>query len=342
MLYFGNDYLQGAHPNVLDAIVKTNTENLPGYGTDHYCDSAEVKILSACGVPDGEVHFITGGTQTNQIIIASLLKIYQAVISADSGHIATHEAGAIEYSGHKVLTLLGQDGKLKPADVADYLKRFYQDDNRSHMTQPGMVYISHPTEYGTLYTKEELTELSTICKSYDIPLFMDGARLGYALASPESDLSLTDIANLVDVFYVGGTKVGALCGEAVVFPSKQTVPPHFETIIKQHGALLAKGRLLGIQFDTLFTDSLYLSISQHTIEMAQLLKNGLQAKNYQFFIDSPTNQQFIIVDNDFLETLKEHVSYTIWEPYDDQHTVIRLVTSWYTKKEEVIELLTYF
>ena len=342
LLHFANDYLQGAHPDILKALLTTNNENLAGYGEDHYCASAKEKILAACHSEDGDVYLLSGGTQTNQVVIAALLQSYESVISADIGHIALHEAGAIEYSGHKVVTLKEQNGKLTASAVEDYLTAFYQDESHCHMPHPGMVYISHPTEFGTLYSKKELTDLSLLCRNYHIPLFIDGARLGYGLASPESDLSLPDIARLSDVFYIGGTKVGALSGEAIVFPKKETVPQHFKTIIKQHGALLAKGRLLGVQFDTLFSNNLYLTISQQAIDTAELLRHGLRKKGYQFFIDSPTNQQFIILENKFLESLNDKVTYTKWEPYDNNHTVIRLVTSWYTKKEEVTALLNYF
>ena len=250
MIYFECDYNRGAHEKVLQRLIQTNTEALAGYGEDKYCVSAKEKIKAACKT-DVDVHFLVGGTQTNQIVISSMLNSYEGVIAAATGHIATHEAGAIEYSGHKVLPLAQKDGKLSPVDVKNYLRDFYADANHEHAVFPGMVYISHPTEYGTLYTLSELEALSDVCHEYKIPLYMDGARLGYGLASKGTDVTLHDVARLCDVFYICGTKVGALCGEAVVF-TKNNTPKHFMTIVKQHGALLAKGRLLGIQFDTLF------------------------------------------------------------------------------------------
>ena len=255
-LSFACDYMEGTHPAILQKLVETNLEKTGGYGLDPYCDAAKEKIKAACGCPEGEVFFLVGGTQTNATVIDALLKSYQGVIAAEIGHVSVHEAGAIEADGHKVLTLPHDNGKISADQVRGLLDGFYNDANHDHMVMPGMVYISHPTEYGTLYTLEELTELSNVCHENHIPLYMDGARLAYALACSENQLTLADIARLCDIFYIGGTKCGALFGEAVVIP-KPGLIPHFFTIIKQHGALLAKGRLLGIQFDTLFTDSLY-------------------------------------------------------------------------------------
>ena len=295
-----------------------------------------------------------GGTQTNQTIIDMLLEPYEGVVAAQTGHVAAHEAGAIEFSGHKVLTLPSipeksassdaiysdEIGKISAEDLKKLLKDFYEDDNHEHMVFPGAVYISHPTEYGTLYTKSELCELSAICKEYEIPLFLDGARLGYGLMSRRTDVTLQDIAKLVDVFYIGGTKVGALFGEAVVFPGK--VPTkHPVPIIKQHGALLAKGWLLGLMFDTLFTDDLYMDISRNAIDKAEKLREGLTEKGYQLYIDSPTNQQFILLEDDRLKELSEHVRYGFWEKPDENHTVIRLATDWATTDEDIEELMTY-
>ena len=255
MLFFENDYGEGAHSAILKRLSETNFEKLSGYGSDTYTQSAKEKIRNACAAPDADVFFLMGGTQTNAIVISTLLKRYEGVVCAQTGHINSHEAGAIEYTGHKVLALPQHNGKIAADELRQYLTGFYADENHEHMVFPGMVYISHPTEYGTLYTKSELEALSAICRDYEIPLYMDGARLGYGLVCPDTDVTLPDIARLTDVFYIGGTKVGALCGEAVVFPKK--APAHFMTMIKQQGALLAKGRLLGIQFDTLFTDELY-------------------------------------------------------------------------------------
>lgn len=337
MLNFTSDYLCGAHEKVLKKLIETNMEPLSGYGTDRYCLSAADKIRKAIGKEEVEVYFLTGGTQTNQLVINTMLHSYEGVISADTGHINVHEAGAIEFSGHKVLALPHENGKIKAEQVHTYLKKFYEDESHEHMVFPGMVYLSFPTEYGTLYSKKELTAIYEVCKDYDIPLFIDGARLGYGLASYENDMSLSEFASLCDVFYIGGTKVGALCGEAVVF-SNQKAPKHFVTRIKQHGALLAKGRLLGVQFDALFTDDLYLKISRHAIEMAEKLKEILREKGYPFFIKSPTNQQFVILENKEYERLKERVAVGFWEKYDEEHTVVRFATSWATTEEEIEEL----
>ncbi len=337
MLNFASDYTEGCHPLVLEALSKTNMEKLSGYGTDEYTLSAADKIRKALGKPYAEVFFLTGGTQTNQVVIDTMLALYEGVVAAQTGHVALHEAGAIEYSGHKVLTLPSHDGKIDVTELADYLKGFYADGNHEHMVFPGMVYISHPTEYGTLYTKKELQDISSVCKQYEIPLYIDGARLGYAVMSRETDVMMSDIAEFADVFYIGGTKVGALCGEAVVFP-KGYAPKHFVTQIKQHGALLAKGRLLGVQFDTLFTDDLYFKIAQNAIDRAEELKEMLRSLGYRFYLDSPTNQQFVIVDNDKLEKLSEKVIYSFWEAYDETSTVIRFCTSWATTSEQIEEL----
>ena len=335
-LSFECDYTTGAHPEILQKLVETNFESLSGYGTDHYCESAKEKIKALCN-NDVDVFFLVGGTQTNSIVIASLLNSYEGVIAADTGHVSVHEAGAIEYTGHKVLTIPHHDGKIMPTELSDYIGNFYNDENHEHMVFPGMVYISHPTENGTLYTKDELKQISDICRMYEIPLYLDGARLGYGLMSKNTDVTLSDIAHFCDAFYIGGTKVGALCGEAVVF-KKSATPKHFMTTVKQHGALLAKGRLLGIQFDTLFTDNLYFSISRHAIEMAELLKIILSEKGYCFAWESFTNQQFIVLENKQMEQLKEKVGFSFWEKSDSNHTVVRFATSWSTKEEDVEKL----
>ena len=337
MLAFENDYSEGAHEKVLQRLLETNLEQLPGYGADHYCESAKEKIKEACGCPDADVQFIVGGTQTNQIVISSMLKPCEGVIAAETGHVSTHEAGAIECTGHKVLTLPHEAGKIGADVLDDWLHSFYEDENHEHMVFPGMVYISHPTEYGTLYTKGELAELSAVCSQYGIPLYLDGARLGYGLAAEETDVTLKDVAEYCDVFYIGGTKVGALCGEAVVF-TKENMPLHFMTMVKQRGALLAKGRLLGIQFDALFTDDLYSEISRNAIVTADRLKQVLKEKGYEFYIDSPTNQIFVILDNGKLEQLKKEVVFSFWEKKDEDHTVVRFATSWATRMEDVEKL----
>ncbi|MGM9551871.1 MAG: threonine aldolase family protein [Clostridia bacterium] len=337
MLYFKNDYSEGAHPKVLEHLIKTNSEKLEGYGEDKYSLIAKEKIKKACNCPEGEVFFISGGTQTNQTVIATMLRRHQGVIACSTGHIALHEAGAIEYTGHKVITLPQKEGKISAKDIKNHIDTFYADESHSHMVYPGMVYISHPTEYGTLYTLDELTAISRVCREYEIPLFLDGARLGYALAS-DSSVTLPVIASLCDVFYIGGTKCGALCGEAVVF-TKSNAPKHFSTLTKQHGAMLAKGRLLGVQFDALFTDNLYMEISKNAIETANMLKKAFTQKGYRFFINSPTNQIFIILENEKMKKIKEKVAISYWEKYDDNNTVVRFATSWATSTEDVQKLI---
>ena len=334
MLSFQNDYSEGAHPQVLQALIDTNLVQTVGYGMDEYCESAKAKIRAACQAPDAEVFLLTGGTQTNAMVISAMLADFEGVIATVEGHVATHEAGAIEYTGHKVLTLPEHEGKLDAAEVDAYVTAFYQGSSYDHMVFPGMVYISHPTEFGTLYTKAELEALSAVCRKHKLPLYLDGARLGYGLMSDGTDVTLPMIAELCDAFYIGGTKVGALCGEAVVF-THGCAPKRFITLTKQHGAMLAKGRLIGLQFDALFTDDLYYTISRHAIDMAMRLKEGLAAKGCRFFLDSPTNQQFIILENDVLARLQEQVAVTVWGPYDESHTIVRMVTSWATQPEAV-------
>lgn len=338
MLSFENDYVEGAHEKILARLMETNLEQLSGYGTDHYCAEAKEKIRSACECPQADIYFLTGGTQTNATVIDGMLAPYEGVIAASTGHVNVHEAGAIEYTGHKVLTLPEHEGKLYAAELETCLRTFREDESREHMVFPGMAYISHPTEYGTLYTRAELEELSTVCHTYQIPLYLDGARLGYGLMSRGTDVTLPLIARYCDAFYIGGTKVGALCGEAVVFPSRRT-PEHFLTIIKQHGALLAKGRLLGIQFDTLFTDDLYYRISRHAIDMAELLKKGFHERNCTFYLESPTNQQFLIFENRIIERLKRQADFSLWERLDENRTIVRFVTSWATRKEHIDRLM---
>lgn len=340
MISFESDYTTGCHPNILKRLVETNMEPQPGYGEDTYCNNARKKIREACHAPQADVYFISGGTQTNAIVISSMLDRYEGVIACDTGHIAGHEAGSIEYTGHKVLTIPHRNGKIDPQSLQQYIENYYADENHTHMVFPGMVYISQTTEFGTLYSKKELQKISDVCKKYHLPLFMDGARLGYALASEGADLSLSEIAELCDVFYIGGTKVGSLLGEAVVFPNGNA-PKHFFTSIKQHGALLAKGRLLGICFDTLFSDNLYYRNGQHAIEMAMRLKKILQKKGYQFLWESPSNQQFVVMENEKIKELKQHISFGFWEKYDATHTVMRFATSWSTTEEDMKTLEKY-
>lgn len=337
MVSFESDYIAGAHPKVLQRIVETNLETHLGYGSDKYTKSAIDKIRKACGTPDADVHFLVGGTQTNQTIISTMLANYEGVVAARTGHVSVHEAGAIEYTGHKVLEIPGHDGKIDANELKSYIDDFYADENHEHMVFPGMVYISYPTEYGSLYSKEELTNIYDICKKREIPLFIDGARLGYGLCSRQCDITLPELAALCDVFYIGGTKVGALCGEAVVFP-KGNSPKHFLTQIKQHGALLAKGRLLGVQFDALFTDDLYMQIGKYAIDMANRLRDMFVEKGYELLNESPTNQQFIIIDNDKLSKLSQNVLSSFWEKYDDTRSVVRFATSWSTTEEDLEEL----
>lgn len=338
MIYFESDYTEGAHPKILERLNETNMIQASGYGHDEFCESAKNKIRKTINCPNAQIQFITGGTQTNQIVIDTMLKPFEGVVSAQTGHVNSHEAGAIEYTGHKVIPIPQHEGKIDGTELNDYLETFFSDGNNEHMVFPGMVYISHPTEYGTLYTKNELTKISSVCRKNNIPLFMDGARLGYGIMAKSSDLSLEDIAELCDVFYIGGTKCGALCGEAVVF-TKNNMPLHFENLVKKHGALLAKGRLLGIQFDALFTDNLYLEISKNAIDTAEALKKALKEKGYRFLLDSPTNQQFVILENKFMEELKKSVKFNFWEKYDKNHTVVRFATSWSTKMENVEKLI---
>ncbi|MGN0388798.1 MAG: threonine aldolase family protein [Suilimivivens sp.] len=338
MLAFECDYLEGAHEKILQRLAETNYEKVPGYGNDSYCESAKAKIKEACGCPGADVYFLTGGTQTNAIVIDTMLQKYEGVVAARTGHVNVHEAGAIEYTGHKVLTVPSHEGKMRADELQDMLNGFWQDVTHEHMVFPGMVYLSYPTEYGTLYSKKELTDIAQVCRRFHIPLYLDGARLGYGLMSKSADLTLPEIAEICDVFYIGGTKVGALCGEAVVF-TKNNTPKHFLTMVKQHGAMLAKGRLLGIQFDTLFTDNLYFTVSAHAIEMAEKLKDGLKREGYSFYLDSPTNQQFVILTMKQIGELQKQVSFDLWDKLDEEHQVVRFATSWATKEQDVDALL---
>lgn len=337
MLHFESDYVQGAHPEILDYFVKGNEKKLSGYGLDDICDAAKEKIRIACSAPEAEIFFLSGGTQSNLIVIRSLLRLFEGAIAADTGHINGHEAGAIEATGHKVLTLPHHNGKLCAKEVRAYMEGFWNDQNHEHIVKPGMVYISQPTEYGTLYSLSELQELRAVCDDYKLPLYLDGARLAYALAAKENDVTLADLARLCDVFYIGGTKCGAMFGEAVVFP-KHMVDGFF-SIIKQSGALLAKGWMLGGQFDALFTDNLYFRCGENAIETAELLKKGLQEKGYRFHLESPTNQQFIVLENEKMKELEQKVCFGFWEIADENHTVVRFATGWGTTKADIEELL---
>ena len=337
LISFESDYIAGAHPEILRRLAETNLESLPGYGTDHYCASAKEKIRKACGADRAEVEFLSGGTQANAVVISAMLADYEGVVAARTGHINAHEAGAVEYTGHKVLELPQENGKIQPETLETFLADFYADANHEHMVFPGMVYLSYPTEYGTLYTKAELEAISGICRGYGIPLFIDGARLGYGLTSSASDLSLPELTALCDVFYIGGTKVGALCGEAVVF-THGNQPKHFLTSVKKRGAMLAKGRLLGIQFDTLFTDDLYFRISRHANEMAERMKDLFRSLGFPLYLDSPTNQQFVILENRQMEELKKRVAFSFWEKADASHSVVRFATGWSTTEADLAAL----
>ena len=338
MLYFLSDYTEGAHPKLLESLARTNLVSQPGYGEDEFCAAAREKIRQACGCPEAQVFFLVGGTQANLVTISALLGRTEAVICAETGHIAVHEAGAIEYTGHKALTLPAVEGKLPAAELERYMEAFLANETREHMTQPGMVYLSQPTELGTLYSKAELTALYALCRRYDLRLFLDGARLGYGLMSPAADLSLPELAGLCDVFYIGGTKVGALCGEALVFP-RGDAPRHFLTMTKQQGAMLAKGRLLGVQFDALFTDGLYWQLGKWGVERAMELKRAFREKGYPLYMDSPTNQQFVILTPEQRERLSREAAFEVWEPLPDGRTAVRFVTGWATQKETVEALI---
>ena len=338
MLYYLSDYTEGAHPRILERLQETNLISQPGYGEDRFCASAREKIRAACEKPEADVYFLVGGTQCNAVTIAALLQRWEAVIAADTGHINVHEAGAVEFTGHKVIALPQQGGKLYADTVRDYCAAFYANETRDHMPFPGMVYISQPTELGTLYSKAELSALHAVCGEYGLRLFVDGARLGYGLMSPACDMSLPELCDLCDVFYIGGTKVGALCGEALVFP-KGDMPRHFATMVKQQGAMLAKGRLLGVQFDTLFTDGLYFEISRHAIRLAMKLKAAFREKGYPLFADSPTNQQFPILTREQEEKLRRYAAFETWEPLPDGRSAVRFVTSWATREEDVDALI---
>ena len=338
MIRFNCDYQEGAHPRIMQALLDTNMEQTCGYGEDAYCQAAREAIKKACQSQDAAVHFLVGGTQANLTVISSILRPHQAVLCVKEGHINVHETGAIEACGHKVMAIEGKDGKINGDQVREAYKNHWEDGAREHMTQPKLVYISNPTELGTIYSKAELIDLRKACEECNLYLFMDGARLGYGLMSPENDLTLADIAANCDVFYIGGTKVGALFGEAVVI-TNPALMEDFRYIMKQKGGMLAKGRLLGIQFLELFKDRLYFEISAHAMKMAKLLKDGLEAKGYEFYANSPTNQQFVIVSNKKLEEIRNQFSYEPMQVIDENRRMVRFCTSWATKEEDVLALI---
>lgn len=334
MIYFNSDYLEGAHPSIMKRLMDTNMAQSVGYSEDEYCAAAREKIKAACEAPDADVHFLVGGTQTNTTVIASILRPYQGVIAPTSGHINCHETGAIESTGHKVLALPTDNGKITAQQIEEYYLWHHTSPDFEHIVMPGMVYISYPTEGGTIYSKAELTAIYETCQRCGLPLYIDGARMGYGLMSDECDLTLPELARLCDVFYIGGTKVGALFGEAVVVMNP-ALKKDFRFFMKQRGGMLAKGRLLGIQFDTLFTDNLYLKISRHAIDMAHQIREIFVSAGYPLLFDSPTNQQYPIMLDSELAEIGKNFGYEYWERVDETHSGVRFCASWATTQENV-------
>lgn len=336
-LYFASDYMETAAPEIMEALAGLAGKKFTGYGSDVISESARRKILAAAGAPGGEVYFLVGGTQTNATVIDTTLRPYEGVIAASTGHVSVHEAGAIEYGGHKVLTLPAKDGKIGAADIDGLAGTYWNDENHEHMVMPAMVYISQPTEYGTLYSLKELEEISAVCRKWKLALYVDGARLAYALSAKGNDVTLKDLSRLTDVFYIGGTKCGALLGEAVVFPKKGTVP-HFFTMVKQHGALLAKGWAAGLQFDTLFTGGLYEKLGKKGDEMADRIREALDEKGYVQDVRNSTNQIFITLTHEKARALSKKVEMGFWENKGDK-VVMRIATSWASTEEETEKLI---
>lgn len=339
MYQFQCDYNEGAHPRIMERLVQTNFEQTVGYGEDHYCAAAREAVRRAIGREDVDVHFLVGGTQANATVISSILRPYQGVLCAASGHINVHETGAIEHSGHKVLVLESPDGLLDAERIREALLAHMAEDGPEHMVQPGMVYISFSSETGTVYSLEQLRKIHDVCHEYGLPLFIDGARMGYGLASEGCDVTLADIASLADVFYLGGTKQGALFGEAVVIVN-DALKKDFRYYIKQNGGMLAKGRLLGIQFLTLFEDGLYFQLSGHAVSQAMRIRDAFKAKGYDFLVDSPSNQQFPILDDATMERLSADFLFSVWQKVDADHTAVRFCTSWATRPEAVDALVS--
>ena len=338
MIRFNCDYLEGTHPRILQALTETNVVQTCGYSEDEYCEAAREAIKKVCKCEDAAVHFLVGGTQANLTVISSILRPHQAVLSVKEGHVNVHETGAIEATGHKVMAIEGKDGKISGEQIREQYKLHWEDGAHEHITQPKMVYISNPTELGTIYSKAEIEAIRKACDECKMYLFLDGARLGYGLMSKQNDMTMEDIAKNCDVFYIGGTKVGAMFGEAVVI-TNTALQEDFRYIIKQKGGMLAKGRLLGIQFLELFKDGLYFEISEHAMNMAEILRDGLAKLGYQFYAESPTNQQFVIVPDKKLKELEGKYSYEYQMRYDEMNSVVRFCTSWATKEEHVRELL---
>ena len=337
MIHFDSDYMAGAHPEILEALVRTNLEHTAGYGNDPYTAEAKALIRKAVGVEDAQVFFLVGGTQTNATVIDGILARHEGVVATDSGHIAVHESGAIEASGHKVLTLPHHEGKLRAEEVERYIEDFYADETYPHMVAPGMVYISQPTEYGTIYSLAELEALGAVCRKHAIPLYIDGARLGYGLKAEGADFTLKDVARIADVFYIGGTKVGALFGEAVVVTNPKLLRNLFP-LVKQHGALLAKGRLLGLQFGVLFRDGLYERIGEKAVEHAITIRESFRKAGYEVVVESPTNQQFLRLPNEVIDRLRQDMSFDYWGSRGEKESVVRFVTSWATTDEDISRL----
>lgn len=335
---FESDYNNGCLPEILRCLSETNDEKSSGYGFDPYTERAKDRIRKACDMTEAEVHFLVGGTQTNATAIDSLLQGCEGVLSVDTGHINVHESGAVEAFGHKVLVLPGiAGGKMAVSQIDDYMRKFLADETYPHMVQPGMVYITLPTELGALYSRKELADIYTVCQQYGLRLYVDGARLGYGLMAEGNDIDLPFLAHHCDAFYIGGTKVGALLGEALVYTNTRA-PKYIFTIIKRHGALLAKGRVLGLQFDTLFTDDLYFRVSRHAIDMAQALRKVFAKHGLSLGIDSPTNQQFVILSKEQKQRLAEEIAFEIWEPLPNDHLLCRFVTCWATTEADIVAL----
>lgn len=335
---FESDYNNGCLPEILRRLSETNDEKSSGYGFDPYTERAKERIRKACDMTEAEVHFLVGGTQTNATAIDSLLQDCEGVLSVDTGHINVHESGAVEAFGHKVLVLPGiAGGKMAASQIDDYMRKFLADETYPHMVQPGMVYITLPTELGALYSRKELADIYAVCQQYGLRLYVDGARLGYGLMAEGNDIDLPFLAHHCDAFYIGGTKVGALLGEALVYTNTRA-PKYIFTIIKRHGALLAKGRVLGLQFDTLFADDLYFRVSRHAIDMAQALRRVFAKHGLSLGIDSPTNQQFVILSKEQKQQLAEEIAFEIWEPLPDDRLLCRFVTCWATTEADIAAL----
>ena len=338
MILFYSDYLEGCHPKVLEKLQESNLDQTPGYGQDKYCDAARQTIRNACSAPGADVHFLVGGTQTNATVIASILRPHQGVLCASTGHINVHETGAIEHSGHKVLPLPAKDGKITAQQVKEALEAHFSDPSVEHIVQPGMLYLSFPTELGTIYSKKGLQEFKAVCSDWEIPLYIDGARLGYGLESEDSDLLLKDIASIADIFYIGGTKQGALFGEAVVICNDK-YKSDFRYLIKQNGGMLAKGRLLGIQFSALFEGGLYFKLSRNADRLADKIREEFKSKGYKFLVENRTNQVFPILPVEVADKLSEEFGFELWEKVDNKNIAVRFCTSWATTDEQVEKLV---